>query len=68
MGGVSGGDWRNEGVSFYAFKTQVDGTVPIYEFYSDSGKDHYYTPATTIGSFPGYWTSKNGPVFYTYPN
>jgi thiol-activated cytolysin len=68
MGSPSGNGWRSEGIIFYAFKTQVEGTVPIYEFYSASGTDHYYTAATTIGSFPGYWTENRGVAFYTYPN
>ncbi|WP_343744335.1 thiol-activated cytolysin family protein [Chitinophaga sp.] len=69
MDPAPGNDWRSEGVSFYAFKSQVDGTVPIYEFHSDSGGDNYYTPATSIGSYPGYWSARSqSPVFYVYPN
>lgn len=69
MGGTpDGSGWISEGVAFYAYKTQVEGTVPIYEFYSASGTNHYYTPASTIGSYPGYWTERRGVAFYLFPN
>jgi len=32
-----------EGIVFYAYPNQADGTVPVYRFYSSSRTDHLYT-------------------------
>lgn len=33
-----------EGVQFYAYETQVEGSIPIYRFYEASLGVHFYTP------------------------
>ena len=35
--------WNFEGVAYYAYRTQVPGTVPLYRFYSPGAKGHFYT-------------------------
>ncbi len=36
-------DWNDEGVAYYAFPDAVAGTVPLYRFWSDRYKHHFYT-------------------------
>lgn len=33
-----------EGAKFYAFETQVDGSIPVYRFYEPTLGVHFYTP------------------------
>ena len=37
--------WNFEGIAYYAYRTQVSGTVPLYRFYCpiDGKKGHFYT-------------------------
>ena len=35
--------WRYEGVAFYVPASSQEGTVPVYRFYSDMLKVHFYT-------------------------
>lgn len=35
---------RDMGVVFYAYTTQVAGTIPVYDYTNRSGKDHYCSP------------------------
>ena len=35
--------WNFEGTAYYAYRTQVSGTVPLYRFYSPGAKGHFYT-------------------------
>lgn len=55
----------NEGIDFYAFKTQVAGTVPIYSYYNLRANDHYFStvnqPSIAGGSY-----LREGISFYAY--
>jgi|TARA_B100000959_G_scaffold217829_1_gene229834 TolB-like protein len=57
------GSWIAEGVEFYAYNEQVEGTVPIYRFLHNSYKDHFYTRNSNPD---GNW-KKQGVEFYAYP-
>lgn len=35
----------NEGVAFYGYEAQIEGTVPLYRFYNQSLNAHFYTPS-----------------------
>ena len=34
-----------EGEAFYAYQTQVMGTIPIYRFFNPTTEAHFYTPS-----------------------
>jgi hypothetical protein len=58
-------NWRFDGPTFYAYTTQVSGTVPIY-------RDHASTPPRyrfTADAQPGQgWQRDPQPAFYAYPS
>lgn len=54
---------RDMGVVFYAYTTQVAGTIPVYDYTNSSGKDHYCSPY--IEGDP-YWV-RHGVAFYAFP-
>jgi hypothetical protein len=58
------GDFKNEGIAFYAFSQPTEGTVPVYVYYNSRGGDHYYGLGNqpTIGDF-----RNEGIAFYAYP-
>jgi hypothetical protein len=39
--------YKYEGVGFYAYKNQIEGTSPIYRFYNKTSGDHFYTASET---------------------
>ncbi len=39
--------YKYEGVGFYAYKNQIEGTSPIYRFYNKTSGDHFYTANET---------------------
>jgi hypothetical protein len=64
--------WTYEGPVFYAYTTQVTGTLPVYRFWSDTFMGHFYTISEyeknyVIATWPETWTYE-GPVFYAYPS
>lgn len=64
-------DWTYEGEKYWAFTTQVAGTVPLYRFWSAQFGGHFFTAdeserervATT---WPDTW-SYEGIAYYVYP-
>lgn len=38
-------NYAAEGVPYYGYDTQVEGTVPLYRFYNESLDAHFYTPS-----------------------
>ena len=56
--------WTREGIEFYAFPDQVEGTVPINRYYSKKDKDHFYAKKTDVASK---WT-RQGVEFYAFPD
>jgi len=58
------GDFKNEGIVFYAFNRPTDGTVPVYVYYNPKSADHYYGIGNqpTIGDF-----RNEGIAFFAYP-
>ncbi|MCC0177895.1 hypothetical protein I4641_12995 [Waterburya agarophytonicola K14] len=34
-----------EGIEYYGYTTQIEGTVPLYRFYNQSLDAHFYTPS-----------------------
>ncbi|HMR55171.1 MAG TPA: hypothetical protein PKD34_01095 [Candidatus Doudnabacteria bacterium] len=55
-----------EGITAYIYKTQVSGTVPMYQSYNPELKDHYYTTDMAGAQTFGY--RLDGVVGYIYPN
>ncbi|MBZ4188242.1 M57 family metalloprotease [Niabella beijingensis] len=53
-----------EGIGFFAFSSQVSGTVPVYRYRRNQYADHYYT--TQSGSVSGY--TFESIAFYAYPS
>ncbi|MBN1362058.1 MAG: trypsin-like peptidase domain-containing protein [Sedimentisphaerales bacterium] len=65
--------WTYEGPVFNAFKegSQPAGTAPVYRFWSESLRGHFYTISETdrdyvLATWPDVWAYE-GPVFYAYP-
>lgn len=64
-------DWTYEGEKYTAYATRVDGTVPLYRFWSDKFKGHFYTAdeaekQKVIDTWPLDWTFE-GVAYYVYP-
>jgi hypothetical protein len=62
--------WTYEGPVFYAFTTQVPGTLPVYRFWSSTYRGHFYTISEferdyVIATWPETWTFE-GPAFYAF--
>ena len=58
-----------EGEAFYAYATQVEGTIPVYRFYDATVDAHFYTPSQVEREFvennlPNY--SFEGIAYYTF--
>lgn len=64
--------WSYEGVAYRAFLTQVDGTIPLYRFYSPRLGGHFYTTSVDeknqiLANYPpSIWTLENV-AFFVYP-
>ena len=56
------GDWKSQGIEFYAYPNQVYGTIPIYQFLHKKHKDHFYTRNPKP---KGNWKHQ-GIAFYAY--
>ena len=64
--------WTYEGVAYYAYTTQVPGTVPLYRFWSPVFSGHFFTINETeknnmIRNLSQYWTYE-GVANYVYPS
>ncbi len=64
--------WRDEGVAFYAYPTQVVGTVPVYRFWSPVFAHHFFTISETeknhvAAKLSKYWQYE-GVAFYAFPS
>lgn len=64
-------DWTFEGERYAAFLTQSPGTVPLYRFWSDRYKGHFYTADEAekdfvLANWSGTW-SFEGIAYYVYP-
>jgi hypothetical protein len=63
--------WKYEKVGFYAYPMQVEGTLPVYRFWSDEFLGHFYTISEeekdyVMATWPDVWSyEKIG--FYAYP-
>ncbi len=63
--------WTYEGVAWYAYPTQVAGTVPVYRFWSPVFAHHFFTVNETeknnvIRDLSQYWTYE-GVAYYAFP-
>ncbi len=61
---TSHSDYLFEGIAFYAFRTNVSGTIPIHRSLSPITGDHFYSASATEGTAAGY--SYEGVAFYAY--
>ncbi|MFE1645643.1 metallophosphoesterase [Microbacterium sp. P01] len=64
-------DWTYEGARFFAYTSQVPGTVPLYRFWSASLRGHFYTAEKSerdfvVATWPSTWTEE-GVAYYVYP-
>ena len=66
-------NYTSEGISYYGYESQEEGTVPLYRFYNQSLDAHFYTPSAEerdefIAS-PEYQPegSDSGIAFYVQP-
>ncbi|GAC1401545.1 MAG: hypothetical protein NVS4B7_02490 [Ktedonobacteraceae bacterium] len=58
-------NWKYDGPTFYAYSTQVSGTVPIYQDSAPGTPQRY---RLTADPTPGQgWQRNPKPVFYAYP-
>lgn len=39
-------NFRYEGEAFFAYETELEGSIPIYRFYNSTTGAHFYTPST----------------------
>lgn len=53
-----------EGIGFFAFTSQGQNTIPIYEYYNANINDHFFT--RTYGNYNGYTYIRV--AFYAYPS
>lgn len=63
--------WQYEGIAYCADKTQTEGTIPVYRFYSATLKTHLYTVDENekneiIAKFPKDIWSYEGIAYYAY--
>jgi hypothetical protein len=61
--------YASEGIAFYAYSTQITGTLPVYRFYDAKTGDHLYTTSETektslLGATSGY--KYESIAFYAY--
>ncbi|AIM38682.1 hypothetical protein KO02_19750 [Sphingobacterium sp. ML3W] len=61
------GNYKNEGIAFYAFTKQKAGLIPIYQYYSSKYSNHYFSKDnhTVLPSVDGNFKNE-GIAFYTY--
>ncbi len=64
-------EWSYEKVAYGAYGSQVDGTVPVYRFWSEWRKSHFYTTdpaekAYVEKTWPDVWKYEKV-AFYTFP-
>ncbi|MFK0729816.1 MAG: hypothetical protein ACFKPT_24495 [Gloeotrichia echinulata GP01] len=57
-----GGGWIKDGVAFYAFAEQREGTVPVYQYHADNPLRFQYHLNPNIGQG---WTN-DGVAFYAF--
>jgi len=66
--------WKYEGIVYHAFRTNVIDTLPVYRFWSDTYRSHFYTQSEdeknyVISNYPTNIWRYEGVVFYAYtPN
>jgi hypothetical protein len=64
-------DWTYEGPRYTALKSQSPGTIPLFRFWSEKYRSHFYTanPAErdiVVERWPQDWTYE-GVAYYVYP-
>lgn len=64
--------WRYEGVVYHAIYTQIPNVYPVYRFWSDTYKSHFYTQNENeknyvIQNYPSNIWRYEMIVFYAYP-
>lgn len=62
--------WDDDGVVFYAHKTQKGSSVPVYRFYNKVSDQHLFTTSDNEKNFIttelSFWWKYEGISFYTY--
>ncbi|MEV8252606.1 hypothetical protein AB0O95_01425 [Rhodoglobus sp. NPDC076762] len=67
------GVWKYETVAFGAFGTAVEGTVPVYRFWSSTYNGHFYTTSESeknqiIATYPSHIWKYETIAYYVYPS
>lgn len=67
------GVWKYETVAFGAFGAPVEGTVPVYRFWSNTYNGHFYTTSEAeknhiIATYPNHIWQYETVAFHVYPN
>ncbi len=65
--------WSYEGVAYRAFTTQIDGTIPLFRFWSPRLNGHFYTASSderdfTVATYPASTWTFEGVAYYVYPS
>ncbi len=63
-------NYNYEGEAFFAFHTEVEGSIPIYRFYNSTTGAHFYTPSVVerdslIDNLPHF--ESEGIAYYAFP-
>jgi hypothetical protein len=64
--------WKYEKVAYRAYATQAPGTVPLYRFWSDTYRGHFYTASQSerdyiIANYPASVWKYEKIAYYVYP-
>lgn len=65
-------EWRYEGKAYYAFTSQVPGSIPLYRFWSNQFRGHFYTTSASErdyiqANYPTDTWNYEGVAYYVYP-
>ncbi|RWX51422.1 hypothetical protein VU01_11391, partial [Candidatus Electrothrix marina] len=65
-------EWRYERIEWYAFDYAKAGTIPVYRFWSDMNRSHFYTASETekqkvIDQYTDYEWEHEGVGWWVYP-
>ncbi|MCC0178370.1 spondin domain-containing protein [Waterburya agarophytonicola K14] len=69
---IENSNYSFEGIAYYGYESEQEGTVPLYRFYNESLDAHFYTPSSETKDIylesPDYQPEgENGIAFYVEP-
>ncbi|MCA9381714.1 N-acetylmuramoyl-L-alanine amidase [Candidatus Dojkabacteria bacterium] len=65
--------WKYEGIAYYAYTNEEEGTTPVYRFWSDEYHSHFYTTDEAekdyvINTFDESTWKYEGEAYFAYPS